>query len=263
MNQLPPEDPFAPPVPRDAQPRKGHVFDPVEPIPEAMQPAPEARPRGRLKDFDTSESAYKLKSFLWSGTGAVMGMFLGMFGAVKSEASVSVMLMSMVAGFILGWTLSYLISMGVATAAANGASKMYMPSGSTTPMDRQYSLAQSYVARGRYEEAAAEYKRCAEAYPEDAEPPLRLARLYRDELERHEDAILWFKRTCAVPAVPPGTDMMAMRELIEVYTHRLRTPEAALPHLARLHARHPNTPAGEWAKRELADLKARMREAAE
>ncbi len=253
-------DPFAPPVPRETTPRTGHTFDPLQPLPDHMQPAPlPKRKRGALKDVDTSETAFKAKAFMWSGTGAVMAMFLAMGLAIGSGHQDDVVTW-MIAGFFLGWAVSYIIGMSVATGAGSGAAAIYMPSGSTTPMDRQYSLAQSYVARGRFAEAAAEYERAAVAFPTDPEPCLRLARVYRDELHQLEDAVLWFKRTCAVPNVSPGTDMMASREMIEVYTHRMRQPSAALPYLARLAARHPGTSAGEWAKKELAAMKAEMRE---
>jgi hypothetical protein len=135
-----------------------------------------------------------------------------------------------------------------------------MPSGKSTPMDRQYSLAQSLVARGRFEDAVKEYERCAAAYPTDPEPCMRLARLHRDDLQNYDVAVTWFKRASAVVNVPPGTDIMATRELIEVYTHRLKQPVSATPHLARLAARHPGTPAAEWARRELAALKETIRE---
>ena len=162
-------------------------------------------------------------------------------------------------GFFIGWIIPFLLSVYLSRAAGDAAATFYMPSGSSTPGDRQYSLAQSLAVRGKFDEAAAEYERCSLLYPTDPEPCMRLARLYRDELQRYDDAILWFKRASAIPSVPPGTDVAATRELIEVYTHRLRQPAAALPHMARLAARHPATPAGEWAKRELALAREQLR----
>ena len=49
-----------------------------------------------------------------------------------------------------------------------------------------------------------------------------------------------------------------MYELIEVYTHRLKQPAAAVPLLARLASRHPQTPAADWVKRELALVRAEV-----
>ncbi len=257
---MPDDDPFAPPVPREVTPRKGYVFDPAEPIPEAMQPPPPPpQPRGRLKDVDSSETAYKLRAAVMTFRLGILGSLLGAAVGSRMGGGAFVVMLLSVLGFFVGWGLSYLITMRVADAAGRTAASLYMPTGSSTPMDRQYSLAQSYVARGKFAEAAAEYERCSNLYPDDPEPCIRLARLYRDDLHRFDDAVLWFKRTTAVPGLPAGTDMMAMRELIEVYTHRLRTPAAALPHLARLSARHPGTTAGDWARRELAEMKAQMR----
>ena len=50
----------------------------------------------------------------------------------------------------------------------------------------------------------------------------------------------------------------ATRELIEIYTHHMKQPAAAAPLLARLVDRHPHSPAAEWAKRELALLRAEL-----
>ena len=207
-----------------------------------------------LHDRDTGETAQKFKAFVFSGFGGVVGVILGSLVGGRMGAPFA----GMVIGFIGGWLGTYLIVLGMAGRIAGAASSIYMPGGSSTPADRQYSLAQSFAVRDQFEEAAAEYQRCIAAYPEDAEPVLRLARLYRDNLQRHEDAVRWFKHVCAMPGLPAGTDIMATRELIEVYTHRLKQPAPALPHLARLAARHPQTPAGAWATRELGALKAEL-----
>jgi tetratricopeptide (TPR) repeat protein len=163
---------------------------------------------------------------------------------------------SLVGGFAIGWLIPFVLATSFTGLMGNAAGRFYMPSGATTPGDRQYSLAQSYAVRGRFDLAAKEYERNAHEYPEDPEPCMRLARLYRDELMRYEEAIIWFKRAGEIPGVPASTDMMAMREMIEVYTHKLHQPVAALPHLAKLAARHPGTPTGNWARRHLSELKA-------
>jgi tetratricopeptide (TPR) repeat protein len=259
MNNDESDDPFAPPVPRDdVKPRHGYTYDPVEPIPEHMQPKPPAPVNPKYKDHDTAEAMFKFKTMTWSftGGGALFGLGLGFSVGRKHPA---LMIPAAIAGFLAGGFITYCLVRLITEGAGSGAASLYFPGGGTTPGNRQYSLAQSYAARGLYDRAATEYEKNANEYPDDAEPCMRLARLMRDELQRPEEAIRWFKRVTAVPDVPAGTEMMAMREMIEVYTHRLRNPLAAAPHMARLAARHPDTPAGEWAKRELAEMKARMR----
>jgi tetratricopeptide (TPR) repeat protein len=253
-----PNDPFAPPVPREIEPRKGYTFDPVEPIPEHMQPAaPAPMAKRALRDVDTAEAAFRVKAFMWGSTGGII-FALGLGFLFRAHPKLA--LPAFVFGLVGGWAFTYFGVLALAERAGSTAGSLFFPSGKTTPGDRQYSLAQSYVARGLFDKAAVEYEACTVKYPDDPEPFMRLARLYRDELHRYDDAITWFKRATTIADIPAGTDMMAMRELIEVYTHRLKQPVAALPHLARLAARHPNTPAGTWAKQELAQMKAQMRE---
>ncbi|MEO5509915.1 MAG: tetratricopeptide repeat protein [Longimicrobiales bacterium] len=250
-------DPFTPADRKEsAEPRQGHTYDPAQPIPQHMVPKqPDALPHKPLKDFDSNRSVDVLKIAAFSGWGALLGMFVGMF--VYKMWGWPLM-PSLLGGFALGWLIPFVTATIFTGAMGNAASTIYMPTGATTPGDRQYSLAQSYVVRGRFEQAAAEYALAAQQYPEDPEPCMRLARLYRDDLRRYDEAILWFKRASEVPGVPPATDMMAMREMIEVYTHKLQQPVAALPYLAKLAAKHPGTPTGSWAKRHLTELKAEL-----
>lgn len=253
------DDPFAPPVPREVEPRAGYRYDPVEPIPEHLRPPPPAPTlKHSLRDTDSSETAFRFKIFTYSGAGGIIIALGCGFGA--RGLGMTAALLAVGGGFVFGWYFTYLGVLKLTTSAGHAGASVYFPSGATTPGDRQYSLAQSYAARGLYPRAAAEYEKNTNEYPDDPEPFMRLARLYRDELQRYDDAILWFKRTCAIPNVPAATEIMATRELIEVYTHRMHQPIPAAPHLARLAARHPNTPAGDWAKRTLADMKAAMRD---
>ena len=116
------------------------------------------------------------------------------------------------------------------------------------------------IARARFDDAAAEFERAAKQYADDPEPCLRLARLLRDHMQRYEDAVTWFRQGVSRRACDAATEIAATRELIEIFTHRLRTPRRALTDLARLAARHPDTPGGEWARRQLHEIKRELRE---
>ena len=85
-----------------------------------------------------------------------------------------------------------------------------------------------------------------------------MARLYRDRLQQYEDAARQFKQVLQLPELPATTDGAVARELVELLTHRLHSPNRALPILARLAAQQPDTAAGKWAKSELAELKTQM-----
>jgi len=87
---------------------------------------------------------------------------------------------------------------------------------------------------------------------------LRLARVYRDHLNDHERSISWFRNAANRTGCDAPTEIGALRELIEVYTHRMREPARALPDLARLASKHGGTTSGEWARKQIADIKKEM-----
>ena len=208
-----------------------------------------------LKDVDSAERAHRLRIAAWSLIGAaagfVFGVMLTLLGLPSWVPWVSALF---VGGFMFFGTLWF------AERAGSAAASVYFSSGSSTPAVRQYSLADSMITRARFDEAAAELQRAAEQHVDDPEPCLRLARLLRDHLQRYDDAVTWFRQAVSRRGCDAATEIAATRELIEVFTHRLRTPRRALPDLARLAAKHPATPAGEWARRELHDIKRELRE---
>ncbi|HSJ09163.1 MAG TPA: tetratricopeptide repeat protein, partial [Longimicrobiales bacterium] len=185
----------------------------------------------------------------------ILGMVVGVGLAQQTGGNVVVYaLIGMVAG-----AARIALAFRAVDRAGQMASAVLMPSGSSTPPVRQYSLADSLIARERFDEAIAELQRAATQYPADPEPRLRLARLYRDRIRHNDNAVLWFRQALSVPRLDAATEIGAMREIIEIYTHRLKTPRRALSDLARLADRHPDTPAGEWARREMAAIRETMR----
>jgi hypothetical protein len=97
-------------------------------------------------------------------------------------------------------------------------------------------------------------------YPDDVTPPLRLARLLRDHCARPDDAVRWFRTAAARCEDDGGMEIGILREIIEVYTHVLRTPRRALPDLARLASRHADTAAGVRARAQMEEIRRTMRE---
>ncbi|MGH7467102.1 MAG: tetratricopeptide repeat protein [Longimicrobiales bacterium] len=199
-----------------------------------------------LKDVDTAGHAHSLRAALWA---LLAGSIFGMLGVTKFGV------VGLVVGWLVGGSLIYIISKLLAARVANAAASIYMSSGSSTPAQREYSLGDALVAQGKLSAAVREFERCVAAYPSDPEPRLRLARLHRDRLQQPETAADWFKQVVRMPTIAAATEAMAARELIELYTHRLRDPTRALPELARLAQRQPQTAAGGWARTELAELK--------
>jgi tetratricopeptide (TPR) repeat protein len=209
------------------------------------------RPRSRWRDTrDDAELAFMLRAFTWSLTALVIGAGLGIQIVLRTDRSAWI-----IPALALGcWAVAFFGTLAFASLSGRIGSSLYFSSGSSTPGRREYSLAQSYVARGRFDAAVAEYERAAAAHAADAEPCLRLARLHRDQLHRPEDAAHWFRQALTRPH-DAGTAILILRELAELYTHRLNSPQRALPPLAQLVHRFPDSAAAAWARSEMADIR--------
>jgi signal transduction histidine kinase len=204
-----------------------------------------------LHDFDSSDRAHRSEAFGWSLAGLLIGALFGvLLVLVSGAAPLRTILVS--AGAM--WALAYFGARRFAGHAAGIGGSIYFSGGSKLPVRREFSLAESYVARGMLQAAEEEFKRAASRFEADPEPCLRLARLLRDAPGRQEEAITWFRRAAARAGGDRGLASGITRELIEIYTHRLRTPERALADLARLAAENPDTPVAQWARRELDEI---------
>ena len=130
--------------------------------------------------------------------------------------------------------------------------------GRSTPAKKQYSAAQALAARGSYEEAVAAYETAIAADDKDATPYLQIARILRDDLGRLEESASWFRRVRTHAHVESGVAFLALRELTELFTHKLNQPRRALPLLAQVAETGVDTREGEWAARELIELRTRV-----
>lgn len=208
---------------------------------------------GRGRDVDSFGRAMGARAVLWSLVGGFLGFLLGIFLRVSGHGPWVIPVTTLV-----GWTASYVCIVGILGAAGRAGSALYAPSGRTTPRKREYSLAESYVARGEYERAVDAFEEAILEDPTDPQPYLRVARLQRDRLGAPEAAARWFKRALAESEAGPGATLLARKELVELYRGPLRTPRKAAPLLARIAEDSAGTPEAEWAARELADIKAAM-----
>lgn len=222
-------------------------------LPEHLRPRrntapPPPRKRG-LRDTDTAQSVTVLRASLWGILGAVLGGALGFF--LGSPLAMLVLA-------VLGWGFVTGTTLFLTNAAGSAASTLYAPGSGSPPRKKEYSQAESLVARGLYAEAVTAFELAVAQDPTDPTPYLRIARTYRDHLGRPEDAARWFKRALREAAAPPGLVTLTRKELVELYTHRLGTPEKALPDLARMAEELAGTPDGDWAAAELKAIKERM-----
>ena len=141
-------------------------------------------------------------------------------------------------------------------SGGKAAATLHNPSGKSTPPTKQYSAAQTLMVRGHYDEALAAYQQAIAEDDSDPVPFIQVARILRDNLERYEEAASWFLRVQEHPNAHSGTVLLALRELTELYTHKLEQPQRALPILARVSDTRPDSQEGKWAASELAHLRA-------
>ena len=197
-------------------------------------------------DTDLGDRAQRMRILPYCFIGLAFG------GAIGAKvAGVVGLAIGMPAGFFfMYWAINAIVEGGGRAAAS-----LYVPSGSSTPAVREYSLAQSLIMREQYEAAVGQLESDAADNDDDPTPLVLLARLARDRLNDYERAVSAFRRALRVAAADAGLQHQVLRELVEVCEHRLREPSRALPDLARFADQHPTTSAGQWARGELKRLK--------
>ena len=210
-------------------------------------------PKKRPKDSDLAERARKLQAFTWAFAVAVTMGTIG--GAGVAYLSGWNPIVGAVLGFVTILSGVYLLSTRLVGGVGELAGSLHNPSGKSTPPKREYSRAQSLVARGLYEEAAIAYEVHCVEHPEDPEPHLRIARLLRDKLQRYDDAVSWLRRARTDAKLSSGQELVITQEIIELYTRKLGTPRKAMPELASICKNFPDTPAAEGARKELSEMR--------
>ncbi|MDP2956378.1 MAG: tetratricopeptide repeat protein [Longimicrobiales bacterium] len=213
-------------------------------------------PKGkRLRDSDLGQDMVVLRSvtsgLYGGGLGGLLAFWLVQNGAPWWLAALCP---------VGGWLAVTLVTLAIANSAGSAASTLYNPSSGAPPRKKEHSHAESLVARGLYEDAVGAFEVAVKEDPSDPTPYLRIARVYRDHLGRHEDAARWFRRAVREASAPPGAAFLARKELVELYTHRMGTPERALPELARMAEELAGTQEGDWATAQIREIKARMSE---
>jgi tetratricopeptide (TPR) repeat protein len=208
--------------------------------------------RGGLKDSDVGERVTLVRAWVSGMYGGALGALLGFFLVQKGAA-----FWVAVICFLAGWLFVSLGTLLLVTSAGSAASTLFAPSSGAPPRKKEHSQAESLVARGMYEEAVTSFELAVADDPSDSAPYLRIARVYRDHLGKPEDAARWFRRALREATLDAGVAFLVRKELVELYTHRTRTPERALPDLARMADELAGTPEGEWAAAELKEIKAR------
>lgn len=204
--------------------------------------------------MDGAARATLIRAFTLS----LFGLFLGIMASALGVGGMgwSVGTAVLVTGG--AWGLAFLLPLALSSVGGRAAGALHNPSGRSTPSRKEYSHAESLVARGLVQDAIDELELAVVEDGSDPEPYLRIARLYRKPLGRPEDAAAWFKRALKESDMPAGAAYLATRELIELYAGPLGRPERAAPLLARMADEYAGRPQGAWAAEELLQVKAMM-----
>jgi len=170
---------------------------------------------------------------------------------------------------IFPWSwLKYYVVAGVVLAAvsfvvtgiSNRSARLlgdaaFGPSGSSTPYKAGFSRAETLVQQGQYDAAIEAYQAVIGATPGVPEPYLRIARIYRKELRKPDDAAYWYRKVRREAHLTMSQDLAISRELVELILAS-DNRERAIPELARIVDKFPDTPEQAWAEGLLAELKA-------
>ncbi len=214
--------------------------------------------RFELSDVDAAARARLHSAAMWAGgPGFVLGALAGLFASTQWGWPFLVSVLGL--GILLAVTLTAAVIVLAETAGA-ASRRAFMPSGSTTPARQQFSRARSLEVRERFDEAIEVYRCHIEERPGDPEPYVRIARIHRDDLDRPEEALRWLKAARDADETRPALEVLLTREIVSLYTGRLKQTARAAPELARAAERWAGTPDGEWAARELAAVKNQIRE---
>lgn len=209
--------------------------------------------RSRARDVDSFEKVVRFRVLGWSLVGAFLGVLLGVF-AMAQGVGTWVLLVTVP----MGWAGSYFGPLLILRLAGQAGSTLYAPSGKSTPRAKEYSLAESLVVRGMYDEAAAAFQDAIDDDPSDWQPYLRIARMKRDRASDPAGAATWFKRAIVEAGMPSGTRLLVLKEYVELCERRLNAPATAAPLLARLAEVEGDTPEGRWAAGALSEIKRQM-----
>lgn len=209
-----------------------------------------------IKDTNSAEIAFRIRAAAFAMV--VLGLCIGGGVVIHAYTGASVWF-AVIAGCTTA-TIVYATSLYLSERSGRIGASLFSPDNHSTPPVRQYSLADSLVARGKFEDAREAYELLAEDFPDDPEPRIRLARLLRDPLQQPDAAADWFRKVLAMKSLDAATDIAVHKEISELYMHRLHAPRRALPYLAKLSSVHRDHPVGKWAHDELAEIKQAMQD---
>ena len=207
-----------------------------------------------LRDVDAGDRAVRFQALAWGGAVAALVFAVSSLAAAVAGVRGIVLYLMWLGGLVAG-AVVYRVATLLAFTGSAVFGRIHNPTGKSTPPKREYSRAKSLIAQGHFQDAIAAYEVAVADYPDDPEPYIGIARVYRDQLHDFEQAVLWFKRGRAVTDVAPGLELLVTQEIIEIFRNRMKLPKRSMPELARLLQRFPSHPSADALRAELAALR--------
>ncbi len=153
-------------------------------------------------------------------------------------------------------------SMAFARGTGKSVGSFVVPSGSTTPYQRQFSSYEALVAGGRIDEAIMAFESELTVHPEDIELIVRAANVYLDHKREPSRAAELLRRLRALPQTPPEKVLYASHRLVDLYLGPLNDRGRAIVELRVIIDRFPGSQAATFARDGLAKLKKEHHESA-
>lgn len=186
----------------------------------------------------------------------VVGGLIFLFTSVLGAPVVPAVALAVGVGMAYSLGMEYLV---FGSGADHVANLLGQGRGWSGPREPDYSHAEALEKRGDLEGAVKIYKEAMWMNRRDPQAYLRLAAL-RTRSGLHEEAIDVLRRALRVARFSALGKALAVREIHEISSTRLGDLARAAPDLARYLEDQPQGEHEEWARRELAYIKERIRE---
>jgi len=187
--------------------------------------------------------------------GLVSGLMF-LFTSVLGAPVVPAVALAIGVGVLYSLTMEYLV---FGSGADHMVNLLGLGRGWSGAKGSDFSHAEALEKRGDIDGATKIYKEAIRMNQRDPRPYLRLAGI-RTRAGLHKEAIDALRRALSVARFSPQGEALAVREIHEISLTGLGDSARAAPDLVRYLERRPEGEHGEWARRELAYIKERIRE---
>ncbi len=156
---------------------------------------------------------------------------------------------------LLGGLIVMFGAMTVSRNTGKAVGSMVVPSGKSTPYQRQFSSQEALAAHGRVDEAIMAYESELQLRPNDLALLLKTVDLYLDQKVEPERAAELLRQVRRIDGAPPEKVLYASHRLVDLYLGPLHDRGRAIVELRVLIERFPGSQAAAFAREGLAKLK--------